>query len=103
VAELQRHHGQALDVGATLDATFARSPWRVLDSRAVTLEIPAARMAELHLANLLTWREEEHARRAFDRAELDRLEATLARVMAGNEAAPPVRNVVRQIVGETGR
>lgn len=100
VARLQRHYGQALDIGSTLDAAFARSPWRVLDSRAVVLELPAARMAELHLANLRTWREDEYASRSFDRAELDGLDAALARIVAGAEPAGEVSNVVRQIVAE---
>lgn len=100
VAQLQSHYGQALGIGAMLDASFARSPWRVLDSRAIELEIPAARMAELHLANLLTWRQDEHARRTFDRAKLDELEVTLERIVAGAEPAGVVTNVVRQIVAE---
>lgn len=82
VARLQRHYGQALDIGSTLDAAFARSPWRILDSRAVVLEIPAAHMAELHLANLRTWRGDEYATRSFDREELDELDATLERIVA---------------------
>jgi SAM-dependent methyltransferase len=100
VARLQGHYGQALDVGARLDAIFARSPWRILDSRAVALELPAAQMAELHLPNLRTWRADEHARRSFDPCELDALEGTLERIVAGSERAGTVRNVVRQIVAE---
>ncbi len=100
VARLQSHYGQALDIGATLDAAVARSPWRVLDSRAVVLEIPAAHMAELHLANLRTWRGDEYASRSFDRVELDELEATLERIVAGVEPAGVVSSVIRQIVAE---
>ncbi len=100
VARLQSHYGQALDIGATLDAAFARSPWRVLDSRAVVLKIPAAHMAELHLANLRTWRGDEYASRSFDRVELDELEATLERIVARVEPASVVSNVIRQIVAE---
>jgi SAM-dependent methyltransferase len=103
VARLQGHYGQALDVGARLDAAFARSAWRVVDSRAIQLEIPAARMGELHLANLRTWREDEYARRSFDRTEMDELEATLERIVAGSEPAGVVSNVVRQIVAEVAR
>jgi trans-aconitate 2-methyltransferase len=100
VAQLQRRYGQRLDVGARLDAALARSPWRVLESRAVELRVPAPRMAELHLANLQTWRNDDHARQAFDPAELDGLEASLARIVAGAEPAGPVSNLVRQIVAE---
>ncbi len=100
VARLQGHHGQALDIGGRLDALFERSPWRVLDSRAVVFEVPAPQMAELHLANLMTWREDEHARRTFDRLELDGLQATLERIVAGLEPAGAVSNVVRQVIAE---
>jgi SAM-dependent methyltransferase len=102
VAQLQRHYGQALEVGPRLEAAFARSPWRVVDSRRIALAIPAAQMAELHLANLRTWRSDEHALRAFDPAELDGLERTLARIVAGDESAGTVSNGVRQIVAELG-
>jgi hypothetical protein len=100
VAALQRQYGQLLDIGASLDGAFARSPWRVLDSRALVLELPASQMAELHLANLRTWRQDEHARREFDRAELDGLELTLERIVSGAEPAGVVTNVVRQVVAE---
>jgi len=98
VARLQTHHGQSLDIGARLDAAFAASPWRVVDSRAVMLEIPALQMAELHLPNLRTWREDAYARRWFDTTELDELELILERIVAGEEPAGMVRNTVRQIV-----
>jgi len=100
VAELQRQYGQRLDIGASLDGALARSPWRVLDTRALRLELPASQMAELHLANLRTWREDEHARAAFDRAELDGLEETLERIVSGAEPAGMVANGVRQVVAE---
>ncbi len=98
VARLQEHYGQVLEVGASLEAAFAASAWRVTDSRTVAREIPAPRMAELHLANLRTWREDEYAQRTFDRAELDGLERALERIAAGAEPAGTVRNAVRQIV-----
>lgn len=100
VAELQRRHGQELDVGARLDASFRSSQWKVAESRSVTLEMPAAQMAELHVANLRTWRARDEARRAFDGAELDALEKTLEAIACGHERANPVRNVVRQIVAD---
>lgn len=99
VAALQAHYGQALDVGPRLEAALARTPWRVVESRAVPAVRPAAAMAELHLANLRTWRDDPHARAAFDAAELDRLEAAVARVASGAEPAEVV-NVTRQIVAE---
>jgi SAM-dependent methyltransferase len=100
VASLQRAYAQHLDVGARLDGALAGSPWRVHDSRAVRLEMPAKAMAELHLANLRTWRDDDHARRAFDPLELDRLEGSLDRIVAGVEDAGVAVNVVRQVVAE---
>jgi len=100
VARLQGHYGQALDIGTRLDAAFAGSPWRVVDSRAVALEVPATQMAELHLANLRTWRADEYARRSFDRRELDELQTTLERIVAGEERAGVVHNTARQIIAE---
>jgi trans-aconitate 2-methyltransferase len=99
VAALQAHYGQALDVGPRLAAALARTPWRVVESRAVAVEKPAAAMAELHVANLRTWRDDPHARAAFDPAELDRLEAALLRVVRGEDRAVVV-NVARQVVAE---
>jgi len=102
LAQLQSHYGQALDVGARLEAAVAASPWRAIDSRALPLEFPSARMAELHLANLRTWRGDDYARRAFDGAELDELEAALEHIVSGEEPAGVVENVVRQVVAERG-
>jgi hypothetical protein len=62
--------------------------------------MPAKAMAELHLANLRTWRDDDHARRAFDPLELDRLEGSLDRIVAGVEDAGVAVNVVRQVVAE---
>lgn len=100
VAELQGHYGQRFDVGARLDGALESSPWRVLDSRAVPLAMPAPHMAELHLANLRTWRQDEYAARTFDAGELEELEGTLARIVTGEERAEAVTNVVRQVVAE---
>jgi len=48
--------------------------------------VPATQMAELHLANLRTWRADEYARRSFDRRELDELQTTLERIQAVTDA-----------------
>ena len=98
VAALQARHGQALEVGAMLDGSLETTAWRVVESRSLPLEKPAAAMAGLHLANLRTWRQAPHARRAFDPGELDRLDASLERIASGEEAGGVVVNAVRQIV-----
>lgn len=100
VALLQRGYGQVFDIGARLDGALERSPWRVVDSREVALELPVAAMTELHLANLRTWRDDDFAKRTFDRTELDSLEGALERIVTGAEGAGFVTNIVRQVVAE---
>jgi SAM-dependent methyltransferase len=96
--QMQRHHGQALHVGAVLDARLAGSGWHVMESQCLPLEKAAVDMAGLHLANLRTWRDEEYARQAFDPAEITALEAALERLASGREDGGVVVNGARQIV-----
>jgi ubiquinone/menaquinone biosynthesis C-methylase UbiE len=98
VGELQAHYGQVLNVGELLDQSFAGTAWKVVESRTVMLDKPAASMAELHLENLRTWRTDPFAQSAFDRAELDGLERDLARIAQGELDAGLVRNPARQMV-----
>jgi SAM-dependent methyltransferase len=100
LAEMQRHYGQTLYVGASLDASFAETAWRVRQSRTLLLEKPAREMAQLHLPNLRTWGRNEFAAQAFDRRELDELEADLDSIASGTSEAGTVRNLARQIVAE---
>jgi SAM-dependent methyltransferase len=102
LAQLQRHHGQTLHVGAVLDSELAGSGWRVVESQRRLLEKPAADMAELHLANLRTWRDDEYARQAFDSDELAVLETSLERIASGREDGGVVANAARQIVARRG-
>jgi SAM-dependent methyltransferase len=98
VSDLQQHYGQALNVGERLEGAVAGAGWTVVDSRAPRLEKPAAAMAELHLANIETWRQDAFARRAFDGAELDRLQHSLERIVSGADDGGVVYNTARQIV-----
>jgi trans-aconitate 2-methyltransferase len=98
VAQLQRHYGQTLYIGSVLDACFENSGWRMVESRRRILEKPAAKMAELHLANLRTWRNDEYARQAFDLTEIDSLDASLVRIVNGSENGGIVFNAARQII-----
>ena len=100
VDEMQRHYGQALNVGASLDSSFSGSAWQILHSRSVILEKSARDMAQLHLPNLRTWGRNEFAAQAFDRRELDELEDALDRIASGVTDAGVVRNTARQIVAE---
>ena len=100
--EMQRHHGQTLQVGAVLENAFAGSGWRLVESERRVLEKPASAMAELHLANLRTLREDEYARRAFDSDEIAALETSLERITSRREAGGVVVNAARQIIARRG-
>ena len=103
VAAMQAHHGQVLAVGALLDGALAATNWRVIESRALALEKPAMVMAEIHAANLRTWRTVPFARDTFDPHELDALERSLDAIAEGSDPAPPVRNLARQVIASLDR
>ncbi|HZL24961.1 MAG TPA: class I SAM-dependent methyltransferase [Acidobacteriaceae bacterium] len=100
VDEMQRHYGQELKVGAILDVSIVGTGWQVQHSRSLVLEKSAGEMAQLHLPNLRTWGRNEFAAQAFDRRELDELEATLDSIASGVCEAGIVCNSVKQIVAE---
>ena len=57
-------------------------------------------MAELHLANLRTWRRDTYASAAFDPNEIDALEVSLAHIAQGVEKAGIVLNAARQVIAK---
>jgi len=97
VAQLQRHYGQTLEIGALLEDCVAKNGWRVLESRRLELRKPASAMAQIHLANLRTWRNDDYARQAFDAREIDSLEASLSEIAASPNAGTVI-NAARQII-----
>jgi trans-aconitate 2-methyltransferase len=98
VALLQEHYGQTLYVGGLLEAFVRQAGWEIIESERLKLEKPAQKMAELHLANLRTWKSNDFARRTFDAREIEGLEASLARIACGEEEAGVVVNAARQII-----
>jgi ubiquinone/menaquinone biosynthesis C-methylase UbiE len=100
VDQMQRYYGQALNVGALLDASFAETGWRIRQSEHLVLKKSAREMAQLHLPNLRTWGRNEYAVQAFNRSELDELEAALYRIAEGSTEAGIVHNTARQIIAE---
>jgi trans-aconitate 2-methyltransferase len=100
VARLQEHYGQTLRVGAVLEDCFANTGWRLMDSRRRVVERPARSPAELHLANLRTWRNDPFACRSFDPGEIDLIERSLERIVSGVENAGVVVNAARQIIAQ---
>jgi SAM-dependent methyltransferase len=99
VTALQAHYGQRFDVGRQLGALLAGAGLAVEEAGAAATPLPAARMARLHAMNLRTWGADEHARNAFDAAELAALQRTLDAIAAGEEQAPPVHGEMGQAVG----
>jgi SAM-dependent methyltransferase len=88
VAQLQEHHGQALDVGARL-AELARSGGLRVEHQAIRpWHPPTAAMAALHVLNLHSWRDDRYARTAFDPDELDALAQALAEIAHGRPTEP---------------
>ena len=98
VGLLQQHYGQALYVGGLLEALVTQSGWNIIESQRVMLEKPGRKMAELHLSNLRTWRDNEYAKQAFDPAEIDELDRSLAEIASGKKTAGVVMNAARQII-----
>lgn len=100
VGQLQRHYGQTLLVGAVLNECLQNSGWGVIESHRRVLEKDARDMAELHVANLRTWRHDPYAAGAFDSVEVDGLEISLERIASGAENAGVVVNAARQIIAQ---
>jgi trans-aconitate 2-methyltransferase len=100
VAALQEHYGQTLRVGAVLEGCFANTGWRLTESRRHVVERPAKSLAELHLANLRTWRHDQFACQSFDPSEIDLIERSLEKIVGGVENAGFVVNAARQIIAQ---
>jgi SAM-dependent methyltransferase len=96
VAEVQRAHGQALDIGDRLADLAVGSGARVLHAGIRRLRPPVAAMARLHALNLLTWRADPAAGH-IDRGELDALYADLTAI-AGGAAAEPIEHDLGELV-----
>ena len=98
VAALQRHYGQELSIGRTLDRALAGSGWEAEIDLVTELALPARRMARLHGMNLATWRHDPFARASFSPRTLDGLAAALEAIASGAADAPDVRHAMRQLV-----
>jgi hypothetical protein len=88
VAQLQDHHGQALDVGQELGQVAEDSGLPVEHVAIRPWHPPVAAMASLHVLNLRSWRTDPFASRAFDPDELDALDTALAEIAHGRPSEP---------------
>ena len=100
VAQMQKHYGQELNVGALLEDAFAGTSWRLIHSESVVCEKSARDMAQLHLANLRTWGSNNFATQAFDQYEMDQLEGQLRSIASGCTEAGVVYNTAKQIIAQ---
>lgn len=99
VADLQRRHGQRLDIGRQLPDLVDARLYAVRHSGERRFALPASRMAELHRLNLMTWRHDRQAAQ-FDPHELASLEAELAGIAAGGAGAAVVEYSMGELVLE---
>jgi len=98
LAQMQKHYGQELNVGALLTDAFTCTSWSLVYNESVVLKKSARDMAQLHLANLRTWGHNDFAVQVFDRHEIDHLESQLDSIASGSIEAGVVYNTARRIV-----
>jgi trans-aconitate 2-methyltransferase len=101
VEEMQRHYGQKLNVGATLDGNFAGTGWRVQQSRSFSCGKVRAGYGSATLANLLTWDKKRICCSGIrsSRAGLTG-GAALDSIASGASEGGMVRNTVKHIVAK---
>lgn len=100
LAQMQKHYGQELNVGALLDDGFRGTDWFLVRSDSVVLEKSARDMAQLHVANLRTWGDNDFALQTFDRHEMAQLETELDSIACGRKEAGSVYNTAKQIIAQ---
>lgn len=99
VADLQRRHGQRLDIGRALSDLPDSRLYDVRYSGERRFSLPGSRMAELHRLNLMTWRHDPLAA-SFDPHELESLEADLAQIAEGRSVEAVVEYSMGELVVE---
>jgi trans-aconitate 2-methyltransferase len=99
VADLQRRHGQRLDIGRALADLPDTCLYDLRYSGERRFSLPGSRMAELHRLNLLTWRHDPLAA-PFDPQELESLEGELAQIAEGRAGKPIVEYSMGELVLE---
>lgn len=100
VAQMQKHYGQELNVGASLENALAGASWRLLRSESVALKKSARDMAQLHVANLRTWGGNDFAMQTFSRSEIDQLERELDSIASGSKEAGVVYNTAKRMIAQ---
>jgi SAM-dependent methyltransferase len=98
VVLLLSRRGRHMNVGGTLEAALAGTPWTIEHSSVNELEMDPRLMAKLHVMNLRTWRTDDIARELFDPAEIDELDRRLSAIENGTKTGVVVRNTLRELV-----
>jgi trans-aconitate 2-methyltransferase len=98
LAQMQKHNGQELNVGALLTGAFTDTDWTLLYNESVILQKSARDMARLHLANLRNWGRDDFAVHAFDQREIDKLEHQLGAIATGSIEAGMVHNTAKRLI-----
>lgn len=98
LAQMQKHYGQELNVGALLTDALTFTSWSCVYNESVVLKKSARDMAQLHLANLRTWGHNDFAVQVFDGHDVDHLETQLGSIAYGSIEAGVVYNTARRIV-----
>jgi SAM-dependent methyltransferase len=98
VADLQRHHGQALEIGARLAGLAATAGLAVAHAEIVGWRPDVVVMARLHVTNLRTWRHDPFVAGSVDPAELDALDADLVAIAHGRACAPIEQQLAEMVL-----
>ena len=98
VGDLQRHHGQDLEIGARLGALADAAGLHVVSCEQRPVRVPQHLMARLHALNLPVWRRDPYARAAFDAPELADLERRLAALARSPVPGAAVEHVLGELV-----
>jgi SAM-dependent methyltransferase len=99
MAEFQRRHGQAFDIGLGLGELAEPELYRSVHVGPRRFQLSGPRMAQLHLMNLATWRRDPQAY-SFDADELDRLSASLEALSRDESSAVVVEYAMGELVLE---
>jgi SAM-dependent methyltransferase len=99
MAEFQRRHGQAMDIGQRLEPLADTALYDVVRSGPRHFELEGSRMARVHLMNLATWRRDAQAL-SFDADELDRLNRALEALSKDDTSDVKVQYAMGELVLE---
>ncbi len=99
LGSMQRHYGQAMEVGAELPGLIRGAGLELRVERADAYEVTAAQMAALHHLNIKTWRDDAFVQRHHSARALDHLEQELGARARGDKRCGPLDALMGRVVG----